>query len=66
MAKFVSESSGRYRPSAPEFLMPSTTGPTSVPPNSSVLFRYTPLRPTASAPKVSVALADSLDDGDAP
>ena len=64
MAKFVSLSSGRYSPSAPEFLIPSTIGPTSLVPNSSVVFRYTPSRPNAGAAYFWMASADAVHDGD--
>ena len=43
MAKLDSATSGRYAASAPEFLMPSTIGPTSDVPNSTVVFVYTGL-----------------------
>ena len=66
MARLVLPSRGRYTASAPEFLMPSTTGPTSVVPKSTEVFRYTGLRPDAGAAYFCVSLATPVDDGEMP
>ena len=66
MARFVLPSRGMYIASAPEFLIPSTTGPTSVVPKSTEVLRYTALRPAAGTAYFCVSMASPLDDGEMP
>ena len=65
-AMFDEATIGRYAASAPEFLNPSTSGPTSDVPNSTVVLRYTGSRPDAGAANCMSVLADAVDDADAP
>src|SRR5690349_17175771 len=66
MARLLERTSGRYVASTPAFFMPSTSGPTSVVPNSTVVFVYAGSRPAAGTEYFWRFWAAAVDDADAP
>src|SRR5437588_9498114 len=65
-AMLLLATNGRYNASAPEFLIPSTAGPTSVLPKSIVVFVYTALSPVCGTAYFCSDSAADVDDGETP